>query len=269
MMDLSPENWFPNRPAQPHARRSSTAAVVLLALVVAAGAVATPAGVPSAFANSRRSDAAPAALPPAEPFAMNLYGEGDFVPQHTFEWCVGASIQMTINMIEPVHRSSYADQQRLWELARARSFSQYRGANSVGWAVALNELGLGPYGVMSVPDYNEALRVAAAAIRETERPVGLLMWRGRHAWVMSGFESIGDPAIHPDFQVTGVRVLDPLYPYGSGVWGPSPEPNSLLTPDELGLQFVIREARGTMQVPTGYVLILPSSPGPAPLRQGF
>jgi hypothetical protein len=265
-MNLSPKYLFPN-PAKPRTKRSSRAAVAVLALVLAAGTVAAPAAVPTAFANSHRSDAA--ALPPAEPFAMNLYGEGDFVAQHTFDWCVGASIQMTYNMIEPVTRSSYADQQRLWELARARSFSQYRGANAIGWAVALNELGLGPYGVVSVPDYHEALRVAAAAIRETERPVGLLMWRGRHAWVMSGFESIGDPAIHADFQVTGVRVLDPLYPYGSGVWGPSPEPNSLLTPDQLSLQFVIREARGTMRIPTGYLLVLPSSSGPAPLRQGF
>ena len=45
---------------------------------------------------------------------------------------------------------------------------------------------------------SDALQVAARAIRETKRPVGLVMWRGRHAWVMSGFESIGDPAIHDD-----------------------------------------------------------------------
>lgn len=35
-----------------------------------------------------------AAAAPLEPFAMNLFEVGDFVPQHTFEWCVAASIQM-------------------------------------------------------------------------------------------------------------------------------------------------------------------------------
>jgi hypothetical protein len=84
------------------------------------------------------------------------------------------------------------------------------------------------------------------------------MWRGRHAWVMSGFESIGDPAIHADAAITAVRVLDPLYPHGSGTWGPSPEPNARLTPDELATQFVVREPRRwSSELPTGYFLVLP------------
>jgi hypothetical protein len=87
------------------------------------------------------------------------------------------------------------------------------------------------------------------------------MWSGRHAWVMSGFESLGDPSVFPDFQVTGVRVLDPLYPYGSGQWGPSPEPNSLLSPEQLATQFVVREPRRwSSGLPAGYLLVLP---GPA------
>ena len=40
---------------------------------------------------------------------------------------------------------------------------------------------------------DEALRLAAASIRQTNRPVGLLVWRGRHAWVMSGFKATADP----------------------------------------------------------------------------
>ena len=90
--------------------------------------------------------------------------------------------------------TSRASQQHLWEMAQARSDSPFGGANPRGWTAALNDLGIGPYVLVSIPDYDEALRVAATAIRETRRPVGLVMWRGRHAWVMSGFESIGDPA---------------------------------------------------------------------------
>lgn len=111
-----------------------------------------------------------------------------------------------------------------------------------GWAQVLTEVGMGgPYTVVSIATYEDTLQTAARAIAETGRPVGgLVMWSGRHAWVMSGFESIGDPAQFPEFQVTGgVHVLDPLYPYGSGQWGgPSPEPNSLLSPEQLATQFV-------------------------------
>jgi hypothetical protein len=49
--------------------------------------------------------AAPTTIPPPEvaeadrePFAMNLFRTGDFVAQYTFEWCVGASLQMALNM---------------------------------------------------------------------------------------------------------------------------------------------------------------------------
>ena len=35
--------------------------------------------------------------------------------------------------------------------------------------------------------------MAARAMESTGRPVGLLVWRGRHAWVMSGFKATKDP----------------------------------------------------------------------------
>ena len=203
---------------------------------------------------------APSALPDAEEFALDLYRRGDFVAQYTFEWCVGASLQMTWNMVKADERTSRADQQKLWERARDTSFSPFGGANPRGWTAILNELGIGPYVLVSIPDYGEALRVAARAIRETDRPVGLVMWRGRHAWIMSGFESVGDPKVHRDFEVTGVRVLDPLYPHGSSVWGPSPRPNSLLKPSKLAEQFVIRDSRRVnLGVPPGYLLVLPTA----------
>ena len=68
------------------------------------------------------------------------------------------------------------------------------------------------------------MRVAATAIREYRRPVGLLVWGGRHAWVMSGFEATGDPLLAKEYRVTKAYILDPLYPYGDDVWGPSPKP---------------------------------------------
>jgi hypothetical protein len=205
----------------------------------------------------------PVPTPPPAPqaFALNLYQEGDFVPQYTFDWCVAASIQIAHNLIDDTGGGTWTDrvqQGDLWEMARARSSNSFNGANPLGWAQVLTEVGLGPYGVVSIPDYEDALQTAARAIAETGRPVGLVMWRGRHAWVMSGFESLGDPGQFPEFAVTGIRVHDPLHPHGSEQWGPSPAPNSLLTPEQLATQFVVREPRRwSSDLPTGYLLVLP------------
>ncbi|WP_104043919.1 hypothetical protein [Arthrobacter sp. ZGTC412] len=200
-------------------------------------------------------------LVPPRPFAFNLYQEGDFVPQYTFDWCVAASIQIAHNLIDDTGGGTWTDsahQGKLWEMARTRSSNSFNGANPLGWAQVLTEVGMGPYSVVSVADYDDALQTAARAIAETGRPVGLVMWRGRHAWVMSGFESLGDPMQFPEFSVTGIRVQDPLYPHGSGQWGPSPAPNSLLTPEQLAAQFVVREPRRwSSDLPTGYMLVLP------------
>jgi hypothetical protein len=256
--------------------------LLLAAIILAGCSIGTAAEPPSTVAPTVAPTAAPTPIPRERPtarptpsptvpptpsptvqppaaFALNLYVEGDFVPQHTFDWCVGASIQMAWNLVHAESRSSYEDQSALWERARSRSSDSFNGANPLGWASVLNDIGLGPYELVSIPDYDQALRVAAAAIRETDRPVGLVMWRGRHAWVMSGFESVGDPAIHADFTVTGVHVLDPLHPHGSGTWGPSPQPNGLLSPDELATQFVIREPRRwSSNLGAGYLLVLPT-----------
>lgn len=203
----------------------------------------------------------PAPPPVPQAFALNLYQEGDFVPQYTFDWCVGASIQIAHNLIDDTGGGSWADpaqQGELWEMARARSSNSFNGANPLGWAQVLTEIGMGPYTVVSIPQYDDALQTAARAIADTGRPVGLVMWRGRHAWVMSGFESLGDPDQFPEFSVTGIRVQDPLHPHGSGQWGPSPAPNSLLTPEQLATQFVAREPRRwSSDLPTGYLLVLP------------
>jgi len=200
--------------------------------------------------------------PPAEPFALNLYRDGDFVRQYTFEWCVGASLPMALNMIRPEDEATRARQRQLWETARDRSNSPFGGASPLGWVAALNDLGAGPYRLISVPTLDKALLVGGQAIAETGKPVGLVMWRGRHAWVMSGFTSIGDPRIHPDAEITGVHVLDPLYPHGSRRWGPSPTPNALLTPATLGEQFVARDGGVVdLGVPPGYILVLPVAVG--------
>lgn len=227
---------------------------------LAAKPVETPAPAASRSAEAPAPSSTPAATkaPKREAFAMNLAERGDFVAQYTFEWCVGASLQMAVNMSTDASRTSRRDQQRLWEMARERSSSPFGGANPIGWVATLNDLGIGPYRLVSLGSFEEAVATAASAIRATRRPVGLVMWRGRHAWVMSGFESTADPRHFDDFDVKRVRVHDPLYPHGSSVWGKSPKPDSLISLDTLAKQYVIRDrGRVNLGVPPGWLLVLP------------
>jgi hypothetical protein len=198
----------------------------------------------------------------ARPYRMDL-GEGrDFVPQTNLVQCVGASMQMMINMMRAKPDRTAATQLRYQQLARTSSGPraggfQRRGASIWGWSAGLTKLGAGPYRVVGASSINEAVLIAAQAMRITRRPVGLLMWRGRHAWVMSGFRATADPLL-PRSRVTSVIVEDPLYPRDSPTWGPSPAPGARLTLAQLGRQFVPRrQSTRSPQLSGKYVVLIP------------
>jgi hypothetical protein len=179
-------------------------------------------------------------------YGVDLSREGDFVAQTNLVQCVGASMQMMLNIIHPENDRTAATQLRLQRTARQLSpprpdGSIRQGASVTGWSAGLNQLGAGPYRLDGSTELQTVLRHAAEAMQETRRPVGLLMWRGRHAWVMAGFRATADPARTASFRVTHVVVLDPLYPYGSSVWGRSPQPRELLSVSQLNEQFRQRE----------------------------
>jgi uncharacterized protein YukE len=183
-------------------------------------------------------------------YAIDVAGKGDFVAQTNFVQCVGASMQMMLNMIGERDDRTAATQRTLQNLARelsgpSRSGRQRQGASVRGWSGGLNQLNAGPYRLVGTTTLEEALHLSAKAIRQTGKPVGLLVWRGRHAWVMSGFRATADPLTTDAFKVTAAIVLDPLYPHGSTVWGPSPKPREALTPTQVGRQFVPRR-QGSM-----------------------
>jgi hypothetical protein len=201
---------------------------------------------------------------------VDVASRADFVAQTNFVQCVGASMQMMLNMIEPGRDRSAATQRRLQELAREWSGRrpdgrERQGASVRGWSTGLNILGAGPYRLVGTETLEGAMATAARAIAETGKPVGLLVWRGRHAWVMSGFTATADPLRSKDFDVTRAIVHDPLYPHGSSIWGPSPKPGEALTLKELGRQYVPRRTSsrfgGVMTSLGGkYVLVLPYEP---------
>ncbi|HEY6570712.1 MAG TPA: hypothetical protein VIZ22_10495 [Candidatus Limnocylindrales bacterium] len=197
-------------------------------------------------------------IKPSAAMSVNLAQTADFVPQYTFEWCVGASLQMTRSIITGDRNETRRSQGRLWRMARERTLnSPYGGVNPIGWTAALNDMGLGPYRFVSLPTFDAALTAAARAIAVTRRPVGLVMWAGRHAWVMTGFESDGNPRKDDNARVTRIRVMDPLYPHGSR-WGRSPAPNTLVSRKTLARQFVLRYRPDyDLGIEPGWLLILP------------
>lgn len=196
-------------------------------------------------------------------FAIDLYEKGDFVPQARSDWCVPAAIQTMANLTVSGDAAdgSVPSQRRLDRLARSLSSDRLVGPGSEpeGWAGALNRLGYGPYVVVSVRTRDGAITAAARAIALTRRPVGLLMWRGAHAWVMSGFEATADPATTDDFRVTHVRIVDPWYPRTSSIWGRGQRPDTRIAVSRLAADFLRwrRPAVAYTEKDGHYVLVLP------------
>jgi hypothetical protein len=133
------------------------------------------------------------------------------------------------------------------------------GAEPEGWARGLTRQGYGPYVVESRGSIAAAIKTAAKAIRLTNRPAGLLTWRGAHSWVMSGFKATADPAFTNDFEVTHVYVEDVWYPRVSSIWGASRPPDSLVRVSRLKEDFLPwRRPTGRYPEKDGkYVIVIP------------
>lgn len=210
----------------------------------------------------------PALDPPAGPgrFAIDLYRKGDFVSQATSEWCVPAAILTMINVMDGEDGRDPPGQRRLDRLARSLSSPRLRGPGSEpeGWAKTLTRLGYGRYTVVAERTRTRALATAARALRLTGRPVGILVWRGAHAWVMTGFEATADPAWTDDYRVTRVRVSDPWYPRPTAAWGRPPAPDTRIT--LAALARVYRPWRRPLaryeELDGRFVLVLPLVPAP-------
>jgi hypothetical protein len=176
----------------------------------------------------------PLATPTPKPvLAMNLYRKGDFVSQVTKEQCMPAAMQIMLNIIRAKDDRTAAFQKQLDTLAQKLSRMKNGGSEPRGWAAGLTQLGGGRYRVEVAPSRTKAILRAVTAMRATGRPVGLLVWRGAHSWVLHGYESTADPLAGAPFEVTHIYVSDPWYPRVSSIWGPSRGPNARITPKQL------------------------------------
>ncbi|HEX5828064.1 MAG TPA: hypothetical protein VFY23_11115, partial [Candidatus Limnocylindrales bacterium] len=120
--------------------RTGSLAAIALALVMGAGSLGAPT---SARAAGDEEHPAAAALEAGQrPYRMNLAKRSDWVQQTNFVQCVGTSLQMMLNIIEPGADRSTKTQRRLQQLARAWSGPTpsgitRQGASIRGWAAGL------------------------------------------------------------------------------------------------------------------------------------
>jgi hypothetical protein len=242
----------------------------------AAVAEPTPRAIPTATpAPAERSVDPQPALPPPRPatlaplgIAIDLHRPSDFVSQATKDFCVPGALATMMNLIDRDRTLVHPGQEELNRISRSLSTDRLKGAGSEpeGWAGTLNRLGYGPYEVRSVRTREAAVVVAAEAIRATGLPVGLLVWRGAHAWVMSGFEGVEDPADR-SLAVSAVLVQDPWYPRVSSIWGPGQTPNTRIAVRDLAADYLPWK-RPTARYPEKdgqFVLVLPVVPDPPPV----
>jgi hypothetical protein len=219
------------------------------------------ADVPSPSASALPPPTASPTPTPKPVLAMNLYRKGDFVSELTPVHCVSAAMQIMLNIVGPGNDRSSQTQTSLAKLAKSLSDAPYGGTEPLGWAKGLQKRGAGHYEVVVEASMMAAVRRGVAAIRATGRPVGLLVWRGAHSWVLHGFETTADPAGRGDWHVTHLFVSDPWYPRISRIWGPSRGPNARITPQQLTEDY-LRWKRPTGRYPGmdgKFVLVIPVS----------
>ncbi len=195
---------------------------------------------------------------PAWTGTLDLFLEDSFVSQYTLTQCVAASSQMMLNLTLGQSDTSATSQAWYMTYAEANDSASYRGggSNPAGWAAVLNRYGGMPYSVGRYIDSTSAIRAAATRMRLTNRPVGLLVMRGRHAWVMNGFEATADPALTSSFTVTAVYVSGPLYPRAPSSYGYDQPPDTRLTTSEFTSRYFGRYYDSALTTWNGYWVII-------------
>lgn len=190
---------------------------------------------------------------------MDLYEKGDYVEEFRDTWCLAAAMQTAMNIMDDGADTTRATQAKLFDFTRSIDPAPDGAAEPEAWAKGLTQLGYGAYEVDIQPTLKSAIKAAAKQIRLTGRPAGLMVWRGAHSWVMSGFNATADPAQTDDFTVTGVRIEDVWYPRLSSIWGYSRAPDALYKVDDLSEDFLPwKRPLGTYPRKTGnFVTVIP------------
>ena len=152
-------------------------------------------------------------------YTYSMYRAHTHAVQKSDWYCVPASIQMMLNLINGTSRHGEAAQTTYWRYAQDHSTYPVldNGADAGGWAAALRHWGAGNYTVGVHNTMQASLQAAARRMRATGKPVGMIVWgkHGGHAWVMTGFKASADPRTNSSFTVTSAQAMGPLWPYGT------------------------------------------------------
>jgi hypothetical protein len=190
----------------------------------------------------------------------SVYTRDSFSRQYTNYTCVGASVQMMLNMIKGQTDHSASAQRTYWRYGRNNGRYQptNNGVDPIGWAAALKRFGGGDYAVQLANRFQPGLQRLAVRMRAAARPIGLFVHHGGHAWVMTGFEATADPATTSRFTVTAVQVMGPLYPNGT-IDGRryDPGPRTWLTARQLRAKFTRLEWRQAPEWSGRWVAVVP------------
>ena len=235
-----------------HGRRTGRAARSASIVLLALSSVLAFSG--SALA----ADPVPTSASPRLSYLSDLATPGSYVGQYNYVQCVGAAVQMMRNMILDTSDHSAYLQHLLWY--RARHWSKYSGdggADPFGWAAVLTFTSAGPYRVYAGRSVADTLHAIARAMALSSRPVGVTVWRGSHAWVISGVTATNDPARTDSFTVLKVSVTDPLWTLLHGRHGIH-APSTWLTVAQFSAAFLpYHDASRNRAIEGRYVAILP------------
>ena len=176
-------------------------------------------------------------------FTLNLYTSSSFLYQDPYGTaCTAAASMIMLNIVAYRHsggngfqwtpyrvknntanRNDRRDMTSILSFSRAHDTLSVRGSGSDahGWRNALNYYGWGldamrdpdknVYQDLEYTSFDAALHQAVKAIATYRMPVGVVMWAGRHAAVITGYIAYGeDPATSDNFVVNSIYLSDPL-----------------------------------------------------------
>ena len=148
-------------------------------------------------------------------FKLDLYFASGYERQVDGRTCTAASTAMMLNFI--ARRDLHLDQMSILRFEQpvdALNDRVQRGSDPLGWSIAATEFSAredipSAYAWKAYNSQSAALRTAALAIARYHKPVGLAIWHGGHAVVMTGFEATGNPALGGHWTLTAVYISDP------------------------------------------------------------
>jgi hypothetical protein len=182
---------------------------VLLATAVAVTVPWSVAAADPLAARTSTERAATGQLEKVRFLDVNLYRPYAIVRQYTSYWCVPASAQTMINVINRTTDRTYATQSRYaWHAQRLNRYTYAsRGNDPRGWALLLDKFvgGEWHYADRTYGSQTAGINAIVESIARTGHPVGVVVDRGTHAWTVLGFRAtqVGD-----DLDVHGLVISE-------------------------------------------------------------